>query len=288
MYVSSKVSKARSMNLARIIGVQLVGCHEGYLGLLSFVRKNKKHLFTSIRDGVCDKIKGWQCKLFSVGGKEVLLKVVLQAISAYSMSLFRLLKGLIDDLHRLSARFWSENYARLSVGSVNMLDSVSWCPPDTGIFKMITDAEMDVTNGKVSLGIIIRDCDGCVMASSVQPLSCRVSAQVAEALAMLKGLNFAIEFGLVPCTLESDTKVIVDLVNVNTVPCSDVGLIIGDICNFLITHPGCIIVFASIRANKVSHSLAQLGLNYDCNRFWMEKVPQYAVPVVLGDCPSLL
>ncbi|KAK3184331.1 hypothetical protein Dsin_031617 [Dipteronia sinensis] len=94
-----------------------------------------------------------------------------------------------------------------------------------------------------------------------------------EAMAMLRGLNFALDSGLFPCTLESDAKVIVDLINANNVPYSDVGLITGDICNFLITNPGCNVVFASRKANMAAHSLAKLGLNYACKRFKMEEVP---------------
>ena len=103
--MSSKVSWERGLRLVQIIGVQLVGCHERCLGFPSFTGRNKKAIFASIKDRVWDRIKWWQEKLFSIGGKEVLIKAVVQALPTYSMSLFRLSKGLVTDLHRLSARF---------------------------------------------------------------------------------------------------------------------------------------------------------------------------------------
>lgn len=93
------------------------------------------------------------------------------------------------------------NKIRVVDGYVNRLDGVSWCPLDAGLFKMNTDATVDVVNGKVSCGIIIRDCGGSVMASSVQPISTGFSAPVAEAMAMLRGLIFAHDSGLFPCIL---------------------------------------------------------------------------------------
>ncbi|KAK2643210.1 hypothetical protein Ddye_024973 [Dipteronia dyeriana] len=92
--VSMSVIRSRALNLARIIRVQLVIYHERYLGLLIFVGQNKKQLFTNIRDRFWEKVKGWQSKLFSEGGKEVLLKAVVQAIPTYPMSLFKLPMGL--------------------------------------------------------------------------------------------------------------------------------------------------------------------------------------------------
>ncbi|KAK3231755.1 hypothetical protein Dsin_003636 [Dipteronia sinensis] len=76
--VSRKVSRVRTVRLARIVGVQQVGFHERYLGLSCFTGKNKMALFASIGDRVWDWVKGWQYNLFLTGGKEVLLNAVIQ------------------------------------------------------------------------------------------------------------------------------------------------------------------------------------------------------------------
>ncbi|KAK2658346.1 hypothetical protein Ddye_004879 [Dipteronia dyeriana] len=104
--VSKHVPQRCAWNYARIVGVQLVGCHERYLRLPSFVSWNKSELFSSIKDRVWNRLKGWQNKLISTGGKEVLIKAVVQNIPTYSTSLFRLLSNLVNELHWISARFW--------------------------------------------------------------------------------------------------------------------------------------------------------------------------------------
>ncbi|KAL5752846.1 hypothetical protein ACOSP7_023036 [Xanthoceras sorbifolium] len=67
---------------------------------------NKKGLFHSIKYRVWAKLQGWNAKLFSVGGREILLKAVVQSIPVYSMNLFKLPKALIWEIHSLCAKCW--------------------------------------------------------------------------------------------------------------------------------------------------------------------------------------
>jgi hypothetical protein len=52
------------------------------------------------------RIQGWQEKLLSKAGKEVLIKAVAQAIPTYAMSCFDLTKGLCDELNSMIGRWW--------------------------------------------------------------------------------------------------------------------------------------------------------------------------------------
>ncbi|KAK2642496.1 hypothetical protein Ddye_024259 [Dipteronia dyeriana] len=104
--MSKAILTSYGNRLAAIIGVRRVRCHEKYLGLPSFASRNRWELFNSIKDGLWGKIKGWHEKLLSVGGKEVLIKSVLQSIPTYTMSLFHIPKGLVSKIHGLCSRFW--------------------------------------------------------------------------------------------------------------------------------------------------------------------------------------
>lgn len=61
--------------------------HSQYLGLLSTIEQNEKSIFGEIKEKVPKKLASWQEKLFSVGGKEVLIEAMVLAISTYSRSL---------------------------------------------------------------------------------------------------------------------------------------------------------------------------------------------------------
>ena len=88
------------------MGIAAVDCHERYLGLPCFTGRKKKEIFSDISSRIWDKIKGWRDKFLSVGGKEILIKAVVQSIPSYAMNLFQLPKGLLNEIFHLCARFW--------------------------------------------------------------------------------------------------------------------------------------------------------------------------------------
>ncbi|KAL5537585.1 hypothetical protein UlMin_044677 [Ulmus minor] len=71
--------------ICAMFGVTQVEDHDMYLGVPTFFMRNKRLQFGYIRDRVFKKLQGWKEKNFSQGGKEVLLKAVIQAIPIYAM-----------------------------------------------------------------------------------------------------------------------------------------------------------------------------------------------------------
>ncbi|KAM2057398.1 hypothetical protein ACFX16_030091 [Malus domestica] len=88
-----------------VLGVQVVEQHERYLGLPTFVGKNKKQTFSYIKERVLNKLCGRKGKCLSNAGRELLIKVVTQALSADAMYCFLLPRTFCDDLHKLMAWF---------------------------------------------------------------------------------------------------------------------------------------------------------------------------------------
>ena len=43
-------------------------------------------MFAEVKERVGKKLAGWKVKMLSMGGKEVLIKVVAQAVPTYTMS----------------------------------------------------------------------------------------------------------------------------------------------------------------------------------------------------------
>ena len=69
-----------------------------YLGMPTDVGHAKNGTFKYLSDRVWDKVKGWMSKCLSAGGKDVLIKSVAQAIPVFSMSCFKLPRGLCDHI----------------------------------------------------------------------------------------------------------------------------------------------------------------------------------------------
>ena len=98
-------SKATPMGIQEAIkatlGVPIIKQYERYLGLPSFVGKNRTACFTQLKERVWSKLMGWKEKLLSQAGREVLIKSVAQAIPTYTMSCFQLPNRLCQDLESM-------------------------------------------------------------------------------------------------------------------------------------------------------------------------------------------
>lgn len=90
MFLSNKIPERQVAVIKGIFQLKVVSRHEKYLVLSSMIGKKKVELFHEVKLRVVSKILNWQHKLFSSGGKELLIKAVAQAIPTYAMSVFRI------------------------------------------------------------------------------------------------------------------------------------------------------------------------------------------------------
>ncbi|XP_012849908.1 PREDICTED: uncharacterized protein LOC105969681 [Erythranthe guttata] len=108
--VFSKTTTEENINLiCSELPMEVVDNHDRYLGLSSTLGKSKREAFANLRDKVCRRLRGWTEKWFSRGGKEILIKAVIQAIPTYAMSCFRLPRYFIEEMEKHMAKFWWVN-----------------------------------------------------------------------------------------------------------------------------------------------------------------------------------
>ena len=75
----SKSTKVDMQNRIKdMLGVMVVQQYEKYLGLSSLVGRNKKESFTHIKQQIWKKLQGWESKLLSQAGREILIKLLLK------------------------------------------------------------------------------------------------------------------------------------------------------------------------------------------------------------------
>uniref|UniRef100_A0A2N9HZK5 Reverse transcriptase domain-containing protein n=1 Tax=Fagus sylvatica TaxID=28930 RepID=A0A2N9HZK5_FAGSY len=109
IYFSKNTPEASQHIIKEALEVPIIRQYEKYLGLPSFVGRNRAASFTQIKERVWQKLKGWKEKLLSQAGREILIKAVAQAIPTYSMSCFKLPAKLCNELEAMVRRFWWSN-----------------------------------------------------------------------------------------------------------------------------------------------------------------------------------
>ncbi|XP_019168373.1 PREDICTED: uncharacterized protein LOC109164072 [Ipomoea nil] len=92
--------------VAQILGVTQAPNFGKYLGLPSFVGRNKKAAFAYIEDKIKQRIGSWNKRLLTQAGKEILLKSVAQAMPTFSMSVFLLPVSICTAIERIMNRYW--------------------------------------------------------------------------------------------------------------------------------------------------------------------------------------
>jgi hypothetical protein len=57
-----------------------------YLGLPTYIGRSRTQCFAYIKEKIWKRLQGWKEKLMSMAAKEILIKVVAQAIPTYAMA----------------------------------------------------------------------------------------------------------------------------------------------------------------------------------------------------------
>jgi hypothetical protein len=86
------------VEVCSILNIMTEAITDKYLGLPPLVRIVRTDCFQHLIDRIYKILLGWKEKNMSFGGKEALIKAVIQAIPAYAMSVFKLPKQIIKGI----------------------------------------------------------------------------------------------------------------------------------------------------------------------------------------------
>lgn len=89
-----------------ILGITRIGGDEKYLGLPEAFSGSKIKCLSFLQESLKDKLSGYQARLMSQGGKEVIIKSVAMSMSVYAMSVYQLPKSTADNIVSALSNFW--------------------------------------------------------------------------------------------------------------------------------------------------------------------------------------
>ena len=105
LFFSKSTSSEMQRQIMGAFGVNELNPYEEYLGLPALVGRNKRASFDQLKQKVWKRLQGWEGKLLSQAGREVLIKSVIQAIPTYTMSCFKLPITLCHEIESLIRKF---------------------------------------------------------------------------------------------------------------------------------------------------------------------------------------
>ena len=99
-------SRREREEIQNLLGAQVINNCEKYLGLPMVGGKSKVSTFKELQERITKRVLGWKEKTISKAGREVLLKMVAQAIPTYSMSIFKISKKVCEGINSVMAKYW--------------------------------------------------------------------------------------------------------------------------------------------------------------------------------------
>lgn len=106
IYFSGNMAVDEKAGVCEILNIVIESLNDKYLGLPAMVGADRSDCFQHLVDQVRKRISGWKEKLLSLGGKEVLIKSVAQAVPAYAMMLFNIPKSICKGITDAISQFW--------------------------------------------------------------------------------------------------------------------------------------------------------------------------------------
>ncbi|KAK3229701.1 hypothetical protein Dsin_001582 [Dipteronia sinensis] len=162
--------------------------------------------------------------------------------------------------------------------SANMKDVVGWSINYLAIFKEAKDV-VDLVQKRLVVAEEVRweppterlykiNTDGSI-----------------QAVAILRGIEFAKDMGLLPEVVKSDTLGVVKLINAGSIISADLGFVLSDILHNLSNVDIEPVLYVSRKANMVAHSISKMALSISQDCFWVEEFPPSVGNLVLRGLP---
>lgn len=99
-----------------MLAARVIEC-EKYLGLPMTEGKSKVNTFKDLQEKITERILGWKEKFILKERREILIKIVAQAIPTYSKSIFKSLSASINST--LAKYWWRQKWTEKKLHWIN-------------------------------------------------------------------------------------------------------------------------------------------------------------------------
>lgn len=143
--------------------------------------------------------------------------------------------------------------------SERQVGAVQWKAPENGRVKINVDASVYAGIPHYGVGLIIRDHLGQFYKARVLRVGGEVTAFEAVTKGVLEALKWAVDLGLSHVEVESDSLLTVRHIREGNMNYLEVGRLLQECRNLLVSHPNFGVSHVRKQANKVAHSLARVS-----------------------------
>uniref|UniRef100_A0A2N9HBQ0 RNase H type-1 domain-containing protein n=1 Tax=Fagus sylvatica TaxID=28930 RepID=A0A2N9HBQ0_FAGSY len=164
---------------------------------------------------------------------------------------------------------------------------VSWQPPTSYKYKVNFDGAIFRESKEGGTGVVIRDQNGLVIATLSQRVKTCPSAEMIEARAAKRAIQFALEIGIFDAIFEGDSDLIIREISSPEAMHNVYGLVLEDAKALLHHFERYQFTHTRRSGNTVAHALARRALNIQNLCVWMEDVPPDIIPVLYSDFSSI-
>ena len=91
--------------ICEALNIMTESLNDKYLGLPALVGADRSDCFRHLIDRVRVRTNGWKEKQLSMGGKEVLIKSIAQAVPVYAMMVFKIPKNICKGISDAISQF---------------------------------------------------------------------------------------------------------------------------------------------------------------------------------------
>ena len=106
IFFSPNTSVVAREEICQELHIDTEALSDKYLGLPALVGVDRSDCFKHFVERIRERIGVWMAKLLSMGGKQLLLKAIAQAIPVFAMSVFGLPKVICKEITDLISQFW--------------------------------------------------------------------------------------------------------------------------------------------------------------------------------------